>query len=76
MNRLDEATAMGTWRELKAEFSRNGGDDPKIADFAQEKNRRQDSEGETENATSSSNLLIAECRKEDSNLHPLARSQF
>ena len=25
---------MGTWRELKEEFSRNGGDDPKITDFA------------------------------------------
>ena len=32
--RIDEAIAMGTWRELKEELSRNGGDDPKIADFA------------------------------------------
>jgi len=33
--RIDEAIAMGTWRELKEELSRNGGDDPKIADFAE-----------------------------------------
>ncbi len=32
--RIDEAIAMGTWRELKEELSRKGGDDPKIADFA------------------------------------------
>ena len=42
---------------------------------AQEKNRRRDFEGQKENATSDDNPLIALCRKEDSNLHPLARTR-
>ena len=38
-------------------------------------NGRQAVASETVGDTSPANLLIAECRKEDSNLHPLARTR-